>query len=212
VAQRLETVRAVRGSIEGQLHRPIVRQIDRAPARVAEPDAGRAAAAAGLGQFRAMPQSLPRWNFQPESSSNRSRGLAAEAANKFKLAAASRRWTLSRTRADVVFIGRKLFNVGRESNKTARRINSTGRWQKAPAHPQAMIFHFILQIHACCALNPRRFHNCKSGVQTGNIFFIIFTPANGMEGTHGNLSFCSFLNHSNLRICIRSRRKKRRIS
>ena len=50
VAQRLEPVRAVRGFIEGQLHRPIVRQIHRAPARVAEPDAGRAAAGAGLGQ------------------------------------------------------------------------------------------------------------------------------------------------------------------
>ena len=50
MAQRLEPVRAVRVFIEGQFHRPLVRQIDRAPARVAEPDAGRAAAGAGLGQ------------------------------------------------------------------------------------------------------------------------------------------------------------------
>jgi hypothetical protein len=39
----------------------------------------------------------------------------------------------------VIFIGCKLFNIGRESNKTARRIDSTtGAGKKAPANPQAL--------------------------------------------------------------------------
>jgi hypothetical protein len=46
----------------------------------------------------------------------------------------------------VIFIGRKLFNLGRESNKTARRFNSNGRRQKSAGTAASQVRWLVMVI------------------------------------------------------------------